>query len=74
MLSLDKILGWARCLIPGFLLVFVPKCPLCLMAYAAMFTGLGMSFTTASYLRVAMIVVCIAAAVYLVSRRYLKLR
>jgi hypothetical protein len=44
------------------------------MAYAAMFTGLGMSFATASYVRVGMIVVCIAAVVYLVGRQYLKLR
>lgn len=65
--------GWVQCVIPGFLLVFVPKCPMCIMVYAAMFTGLGMSFATASYVRVGMIVVCTASILYLVWRQYRKL-
>jgi hypothetical protein len=56
------------------MLVLVPKCPLCIMAYAAMFTGLGISFATATYLRVAMIVVSVTLPVYLVGRQYVKLR
>jgi len=55
--------------VPGVLLVFVPKCPLCVMAYAGMFMGLGMSFAMASYVRVGMIVVCVGAVVYLVGRK-----
>jgi hypothetical protein len=30
---------------------FVPKCPLCLAAYVELWTGLGLSFTMAAYLR-----------------------
>ena len=63
-----RALRWVRCLVPGVLLVLVPKCPLCVMAYAAMFTGVGMSFFTASYVRVGMIVVCVGTLVYLVGR------
>lgn len=31
--------------------VLMPKCPLCLAAYLAVWTGLGLSFTLAAYVR-----------------------
>jgi hypothetical protein len=31
--------------------VFVPKCPVCLAAHVALWTGLGLSLTEATYLR-----------------------
>jgi hypothetical protein len=31
--------------------VLMPKCPMCVVAYAALWTGLGLSLTQATYLR-----------------------
>lgn len=46
--------------LPGILLLLLPKCPLCLAAWIALATGIGISATAASYLREGVIAVCIA--------------
>ncbi|HTL16846.1 MAG TPA: hypothetical protein VL793_06395 [Patescibacteria group bacterium] len=47
--------------VPGVILVAMPKCPVCLATYVTAFTGLGLSFTTATYVRTALLICCIAA-------------
>ena len=47
-----SLAGW---LLPGGLLVLMPKCPMCLAGYIAIFTGAGMSVAVAQGLRVAVI-------------------
>lgn len=54
-------LGW---LFPAALLALFPKCPACLAAWVAAATGLGLSFTTAGYLRILLGVACVAALLY----------
>ena len=49
--------------------VFIPKCPLCLAAYVAFWTGLGLSFAAAQYVRWLLLCVSAAALAYLVARR-----
>ena len=61
-----QILAW---LLPGIALVFVPKCPACLAAYVALWTGLGMSFATATYVRWVWLSLCIGALLFLVVTR-----
>lgn len=55
--------------LPSAVLAFMPKCPACLAAYAALWTGLGMSFTAAAYARRALIGVCIASLFFLAAKR-----
>lgn len=61
-----EIVGW---IIPTATLVLLPKCPLCVAAYVALFSGVGMTFTSASILRTSLQISCIAALVYLVMKR-----
>jgi hypothetical protein len=56
---------WAT---PGAILVLMPKCPLCLAAYIAIGTGVGVSVSTAAYLRVALLVACAVSILFLTSR------
>jgi hypothetical protein len=54
--------------IPTALLAVMPKCPMCLAAYLALFTGTGVSFTAASHLRTGLIAVCIITLFLLLAR------
>src|SRR5690606_35977438 len=55
-----------RWLVPGMLLVFMPKCPACLAGYVALATGIGLSLPTAAMLRSSLLVACIASLLLLV--------
>lgn len=55
-----RLAGW---LLPGGLLVLMPKCPVCLAGYVAVFTGAGLSVAVARGLRVAVIAGFVASLV-----------
>jgi hypothetical protein len=46
---------------PSGALLLIPKCPLCIAAYVAAFTGLGLSVGTAAGIRLALIMLCLLA-------------
>lgn len=52
----------------GALLVLMPKCPMCIAAYIALATGVGVSVSTAVYLRQGMLVLCVGALGYVATR------
>ncbi|MDB4956031.1 MAG: hypothetical protein JWO36_3600 [Myxococcales bacterium] len=54
-------------IVPAIVLVLLPKCPLCIVAYAAC-VGVGLSVSTAAMLRGAIISICGVALVALVAR------
>ena len=65
---LTRFIRSVRLIVPGALLVLVPKCPVCMSAYIALGTGVGITVSTATYLRIALIFICITAIAYIVAR------
>lgn len=63
---LASLAAWA---LPGGLLAIMPKCPLCVAAYVAMATGLGLSFSAAWILRWGLIAGCVSILLGLVVRQ-----
>ena len=59
--------GLFGALVPGSLLLLLPKCPLCVAAYVAAFTGIGVSVTMISYAKFILILLCAISMFYLLA-------
>src|SRR5688572_10258962 len=56
--------GW---IVPSATLALLPKCPACVAGYIAL-TGMGVSLSTAKYLRMGLIVFCVVALAYFAAK------
>ena len=60
-----RVIQWST---PGVILALLPKCQLCIAAYIAIGTGIGISVSTAAYIRLGLLGVCLVALFFLVTR------
>jgi hypothetical protein len=61
-----EVAGW---LVPAATLALLPKCPACVAGYVALATGLGVSFSTAAYLRTSLVIASVSVLVFVAARR-----
>lgn len=64
-----EIAGW---IVPGATLALLPKCPACVVAYVALATGLGISFSMAAYIRMSLVIVSISVLLFVAARRAIR--
>jgi hypothetical protein len=55
---LHRVAGFVSWIVPGAVLALMPKCPVCLAAYIALGTGIGLSLPAAENLRLGALVLC----------------
>jgi hypothetical protein len=65
---LRRSLDLSAKVIPVAILAVLPKCPACLAAYVAVGTGIGLSLTAATYVRLSLIVVCVASLMFFLAQ------
>jgi hypothetical protein len=64
----------ASSVLPAVILVLLPKCPICIAAYLAMVTGIGLSLPCHSSLAGSLVLLCATSLIYFVARQIHRLR
>jgi hypothetical protein len=59
----------AGSVLPAVILVLLPKCPICIAAYIAMVTGVGISLPVTAHLRTLPVILCATSLIYFVARQ-----
>jgi hypothetical protein len=61
--------AWA---LPTTMLALMPKCPACVAAYVAVWSGLGLSLGAATFLRTALLLLLALSLLYLILTRLVR--
>jgi hypothetical protein len=64
------VFGW---IIPGAILATLPKCPICLGTYIALWSGLGLSLSAATHLRVSLLILSGGLILFMMARNIRRL-
>jgi hypothetical protein len=70
----QRVVVGAEWAVPVATLIMIPKCPACVAAYVLLFTGIGLSWSAASTLRWALIVLSVAVLMGLCVRAVRRVR
>ena len=57
--------GW---IIPDAILAILPKCPMCLAAYIAVWSGIGLSLSAATHLRLSLLILSVGLILFMAER------
>jgi hypothetical protein len=61
-------------LFPAMMWMLIPKCPMCVAAYVALFTGIEISFAAARWIHFAMWALCLLSLAYLAFKIVISIR
>ena len=64
-----KAAGWV---LPSAVMVLMPKCPACVVAYVAIVTGAGISVSAAAHLRLLVLVLCVVMLICMAAKPLLR--
>ena len=68
-MNFQRLLNIVSWIVPSAILALIPKCPICLAAYIALWTGLGLSVAVVANLRLILIIVCVISLLFLAARQ-----
>ena len=72
--AMKRMAGALEWVIPGAIVVVMPKCPACVAAYIALGTGVGISFTAAAHLRMTVLILCLTTLAWFAVKAIARVR